>query len=231
MAALRDAACSCDGQLPRTAASDFQRSGDDLLAGQLRQPRRHAQRELRARVDGTVLHGHRQLHRGRCEDGGARLHGLDILRPAASRAVPVLSSELRVPRLGPRRQREDLPRRDGQLQRRGHHRHHREAAGDRAVPRQAPLQLLRRRRAAGPRLALHAAQRPGRREHAGAGVHRFWLRDARRAGNAVQVGLLQGSNFQEGEKPAGTGIQHGADDRRLQCRDGHIPQARANGSC
>ena len=42
VASLRDAACSCDGELPRTAASDFQRPGDDLLAGQLRQPRRHA---------------------------------------------------------------------------------------------------------------------------------------------------------------------------------------------
>ena len=45
-----------------------------------------------------------------------------------------------------------LSRPHRRLQRRGHHRHHRPAAGDRPLRVKAPLQLLRRRRGAGARV-------------------------------------------------------------------------------
>ena len=43
----------------------------------------------------------------------------------------------------------DIPRPQGQLQRRGHHRHRRAAAGLRQIHLPSPVQLLRRRRTAG----------------------------------------------------------------------------------
>ena len=54
---------------------------------------------------------------------------------------------------------EDVPRPQGQLQRRRHHRHRRAAAGLREVHLPASVQLLRRRRAAGARLADRTAAR------------------------------------------------------------------------
>ncbi len=50
-----------------------------------------------------------------------------------------------------------------QLQRRGHHRHRRAAAGLRPVYLPSPLQFLRRRRTAGAGLVAGAAARSGRR--------------------------------------------------------------------
>jgi hypothetical protein len=80
----------------------------------------------------------------------------------ASRAFTGWTFETKLPRLPygrfpwkfeyrgrPRRRREDVPRSQRQLQRRGHHQHNRAAAGLRQVHLPASLQLLRRRRAAG----------------------------------------------------------------------------------
>ena len=79
---------------------------------------------------------------------------------AALRPLPL---EVRVSPGRSRRRREDVPRPQGQLQRRGHHRHRRAAAGLREVHLPAPVQLLRRRRAAGAGLADRSAARSGRR--------------------------------------------------------------------
>ena len=62
--------------------------------------------------------------------------------------------------------REDVPGSDRQLQRRGHHRDHLSAGGDGAVHRPAHVPLLRRRRTAGPVMAVHAPARSGGHRHA-----------------------------------------------------------------
>ena len=54
----------------------------------------------------------------------------------------------------PRRWREGVSGTEGPVQRRGHHRHHRPAAGYGPVHRQAPVPLLRRRRAACAAMAI-----------------------------------------------------------------------------
>ena len=43
--------------------------------------------------------------------------------------------------------------------------------------------------------------------------------------------FFKGGSLQEGEEPSGTCIQYGADDRRLQLGDGHIPEAWADRTC
>ena len=87
-----------------------QRPGDELLARQLREPRRPAQRELGARAARAVQHGRGQLHRRRHQKRRPRLHRLDV-HPADS-AVPVRTLRIRIPLPArrPRRQRKDVPR-------------------------------------------------------------------------------------------------------------------------
>ena len=116
------------------------------------------------------------------DDRQPRVHGgqgqQGLLLPLRAHRVA-----LRVPARGPRRRREDLPRRDGQLQRRGCRRHHRPTGGDRPVHKHAAVPVLRRRR--------------DRREGRGASrrhdpvVLRLGLRDTRRAAYDVQLRLLQ----------------------------------------
>ena len=94
--------------LPHHPARPLPRPLHDLLARQQREPQRRPQRELRPRAHGALLHGHRQLHRGRHQDGRQGLHRMDL--PAAHAPVPLrpLPVTLRLPRRRPRPQRKDL---------------------------------------------------------------------------------------------------------------------------
>ena len=78
----------------------------------------------------------------------------------------------------------------GQVQRRRHRGHHLPAGGHRPVHRAAHVQLLRGRRAAGSRVALHRAAGPGGHRPAGAGLLRQRLRHHRHAAGAVQLRSL-----------------------------------------
>ena len=75
-------------------------------------------------------------------------------------AAPQVLVELRVPARGARLRPEGLPRQNRRLRRRGHHRHHTRPARVSQVHRAPPVQLLRRRRAAGAGVVRRAAKRP-----------------------------------------------------------------------
>ena len=88
------------------------------------------QRELRPRAAGAVLDGHRQLPGGRRQSGGAGLHRLDACPDPAAPALRSFRLAVRVSPGAPRRQREDVSRRNRALERRGYRQHHRQTAGD-----------------------------------------------------------------------------------------------------
>ena len=75
--------------------------------------------------------------------------GLDVQAAAVAVSERALPGRVRVHRGRSRLRREDVPRRDGQLRRRGRHRHHSQAAGDGEIHLSTPVQLLRRGRGAG----------------------------------------------------------------------------------
>ena len=94
---------------------------------------------------------------------------------------------------GPARlRREDVPRRDRQLRRRGRHRHHRAAAGDGAVHRPAALPLLR----------LGRRGRGGHRR-AGPGLRGVRPRHPRGHAGAAPLGRLplRGGALRQGQEP------------------------------
>ena len=68
-----------------------QRSGDDLLAGQQRDPQRRAERELGAGASGTVLNGRGQLHGAGYQGRIAGVHGLDFRAADTAVSSRVLS--------------------------------------------------------------------------------------------------------------------------------------------
>ena len=116
----------------------------DLLIGILKDPamlvyldngeniKNASERELRPRAARAVHDGGGQLHGARCARGRSRLHGMDQRRAGVQARCG--SARLR---------REDVPRPDGTVQRRGHHRHHPRAAGHRRVRRGEALPVLR----------------------------------------------------------------------------------------
>ncbi len=150
-----------------------QEPDDDLLARQQPEPRHRGERELGPRTAGAVQSRRRQLHREGRSRGLACVHRLDVRNQAAAPAVWPLPVEVRVSARGPRRRREGVPGPQGQLQRRGHHKHHRAAAGLREVHLPPPVQLLRRRRAAGAGVVDRSAARPGGDRDAVQGVPRI----------------------------------------------------------
>ena len=84
-------------QLPRYPAGHSPGPGHDLLAGQQREPRGPAQRELGARAAGALLHGRGQLHRTGREDGGPRLHRMDVHPAPSGLPLRELQQQLRLP--------------------------------------------------------------------------------------------------------------------------------------
>ena len=121
----------------------------------------------------------------------------------------------------PRRRREDLPRRDGTLQRRGHRRHHMQAGGYRPVHLAPHVPLLRGRRAAGTRMAARGAARPRGHPPAGGRLLRQRLLDQGDVEDSLQLRLLQvrGGQVQEGQEPGG------ADDGCAAAVGAHRPPA------
>ena len=95
---------------------------------------------------------------------------MDIRAADTAVSARVLPCAVQVHRGRPRRRGEDVPGPVGQSERRGHHRHHRGAAGDGTVHRAAHVQLLRGGRAAGAVVEHGAASGSGRHRHASCGV-------------------------------------------------------------
>ena len=144
----------------------------------------------------------------------ARLYRLDYLRQNAALPLRQAPVAFRVSPRRPRRDRQVLPRLHRQLQRRGHHQHHPAAARLPALYRAPPLQLLRRGRAASPRVEHRAAAKPRRHPPARRYAGGKRLRHQARAARPLQLRLLQGRDVQESQKPHRSRRRHAQAHRR-----------------
>ena len=128
---------------------------------------------------------------------------LDV--PAAHASLPVrpLPVTVRLSRRRPRPQRQDLPRPHRRLQWRGHHQPHRPTARHGPVPFETPLQLLRRRRGAGPRVEHRPAPEPRRHRHPGRGLHQVRRRHACHPPRPLQLRFLQECPLPKGQESGG----------------------------
>ena len=128
-----------DGQLSRPAADGRKKPDDDFLARQPAEPRQGGQRELGPRTARAVQPRRRQLYRKGCSRMLAGVHRLDLRDqyPRAPYGRFPWKFEYR-PRRS-RRRREGVPRAQGPVQRRRHHRHRGTAAGLRQVHLPAPV--------------------------------------------------------------------------------------------
>ena len=124
VSAERHAARACARKFRRDAARDRARSGDDRLSRQRPEPQGRAEREFRARADGALHAGRRQLQRARRQGGGARVHRLEP-RPRQRR--------IRLPPRAARLREQDGAGQDRQFRRRRRDRHPARATVDRRI--------------------------------------------------------------------------------------------------